>query len=76
MADTRRGERLSAAELAADAEGEIAAAVDAYLRLANGDVRLALAVSVADGIAVSKLVSTGYARWRQPKGRSSGRIRG
>lgn len=52
-----------------DTDRDLSAAMDAYLRLANGDVRLALAVSVADGLAVSKLVSTGFARWRQPTGR-------
>lgn len=48
------------------ADRDLKAAMDAYLKLANGDVRLALEVSVADGLAVSKLVSTGFARWRQP----------
>jgi hypothetical protein len=69
MAEVRRGETGSAAEPVREPDGEVAAAVDAYLKLANGDLRLALAVSVADGIAVSRLVSTGYARWRQPKRR-------
>jgi hypothetical protein len=72
MAELRRGETASESEGGRDPDGEVAAAVDAYLQLANGDVKLALAVSVADGIAVSKLVSTGYARWRQPKSRGRG----
>jgi hypothetical protein len=72
MAELRRGETTSESEGGRDPDGEVAAAVDAYLQLANGDVKLALAVSVADGIAVSKLVSTGYARWRQPKRRCRG----
>ena len=69
MAEMRDGGVACAAGPAREPDGEVAAAVDAYLKLANGDLRLALAVSVADGIAVSKLVSTGYARWRQPKRR-------
>lgn len=69
MVEVRRGGGAFAAEPAREPDGEVTAAVDAYLKLANGDLRLALAVSVADGIAVSKLVSTGYARWRQPKRR-------
>ncbi len=72
MAEIRRGEAASVSEGVRDPEGEVAAAIDAYLQLANGDLKLALAVSVADGIAVSKLVSTGYARWRQPKRRTRG----
>lgn len=71
MAEVRGAEAASGIEPAREPDGEVAAAVDAYLKLANGDVRLALAVSVADGIAVSRLVSTGYARWRQPKRRRS-----
>jgi hypothetical protein len=70
MAETRRDEVAAASELARDPDGEVTAAVDAYLKLARGDLRLALAVSVADGLAVSKLVSTGFARWRQPKRRA------
>jgi hypothetical protein len=66
MVEGRRGETSSGSEPSREPDGEVAAA---YLKLANGDVRLALAVSVADGIAVSRLVSTGYARWRQPKRR-------
>jgi hypothetical protein len=69
MAELRRGETGSATEAARESDGEVAATVDAYLKLANGDLRLALAVSVADAIAVSRLVSTGFARWRQPKAR-------
>ena len=69
MAELRRADTVSGAEISREPDGEVAAAIDAYLKLANGDVRLALAVSVADGIAVSRLVSTGYARWRQPKRR-------
>jgi hypothetical protein len=69
MVEVRRGETSSGSEPSREPDGEVAAAMDAYLKLANGDVRLALAVSVADGIAVSRLVSTGYARWRQPKRR-------
>jgi hypothetical protein len=72
MAEVQRGETAAVSEGGRDPEGEVAAAVDAYLRLANGDAKLALAVSVADGIAVSKLVSTGFARWRQPKRRTQG----
>ena len=70
MAEVRRERSAAVPELLRDPDGEVRAAVDAYLRLANGDVKLALAVSVADGIAVSKLVSTGFARWRQPTRRS------
>ena len=66
MSETLPERHASRAEPARSGNREVESAVDAYLRLANGDVRLALAVSVADGLAVSKLVSTGYARWRHP----------
>ncbi|NNM74609.1 hypothetical protein [Enterovirga aerilata] len=69
MAELRCGNVTHAAEGPRESDREVAAAIDAYLKLANGDLRLALAVSVADGIAVSKLVSTGFARWRQPRSR-------
>jgi hypothetical protein len=66
MAKLRRDSALGAGDEPREPDHEVAAAVDAYLKLTGGDVRQALAVSVADGIAVSKLMSTGYARWRQP----------
>ena len=69
MVEVRAGQTTSGPEPSREPDGEVAAAMDAYLKLANGDLRLALAVSVADGIAVSRLVSTGFARWRQPKRR-------
>ncbi len=52
---------------------ELADAIEAYLKITRGDVRQALALSVADAIAVTRLVSTGYARLRQPKRRWLGR---
>lgn len=69
MAKAGRDDMEDRADFGREPDREVAATVDAYLKLANGDVRLALAVSVADALAVSKLVSTGYARWRQPKRR-------
>lgn len=45
---------------------EVAASVEAYLKLANGDLRQALALAVTDAIETAKLVSAGFARWRQP----------
>ena len=58
-----------AASGAVRSDPELTEAVDAYLRLTRGDLREALALSVADAIAVARLVSTGYARLRQPKRR-------
>jgi hypothetical protein len=72
MTELGRQSGRSEPEPKRDQEGEVAAAMEEYLKLAHGDVRLALAVSVADGIAVSRLVSTGFARWRQPARRRPG----
>lgn len=45
---------------------EIEAIADQYVALTQGNLRLALAVSVADGIEATRLVSRGFARWGQP----------
>ena len=43
----------------------------AYLSQADGDVRAALLQAIADGRAVSAVVSRGFARWGQPESRST-----
>lgn len=63
---TGPGERGVAAVPAERGDPELAAAVSEYLRMTHGNVEQALAVAVADGLAVSRLVSTGFARLRQP----------
>ena len=49
-----------------EVDPDIEAIADAYVELAQGNVRLALCVSVADRIAAARLVSRGFARWGQP----------
>ena len=46
---------------------------EAYLSQADGDALAALLQAIADGRAVSALVSWGFARWGQPDERASGR---
>ena len=41
---------------------EVANAINAYMDRANGDMRLALAMSVADGVVASKLVAGSASR--------------
>jgi hypothetical protein len=41
---------------------EVAAAVQAYLKLGSGDPRRALGLAVCDAIDASRLVSRGFAR--------------
>jgi hypothetical protein len=48
---------------------------EAYLSQAEGDPVVALLQAIADGRAVSALVSRGFARWGQPEGRVNGRDR-
>jgi hypothetical protein len=47
--------------------------VEAYLSQAAGDPVAALLQAVADGRAVSALVSRGFARWGQPESRMAER---
>ncbi|MBM0206115.1 hypothetical protein JNW90_26175 [Micromonospora sp. STR1s_5] len=49
---------------------EVELAVQAYLKLGNGDPRQALALAVQDAISASQLVSRGFARWGQPDART------
>ena len=46
---------------------------EAYLSQADGDALTALLQAIADGRAVSALVSPGFARWGQPEQRVSRR---
>ena len=70
MLGAGRGEDSSGSQAALEGQRpEVAAAVEAYLRLGNGDLRQALALAVTDAIETAKLVSTGFARWRQPERR-------
>lgn len=59
-------ELLAVQEELSDVDPDIEAIAQAYVELAQGNVRLALCVSVADRIAASRLVSRGFARWGQP----------
>jgi hypothetical protein len=52
---------------------ELREIAEAYLNLAHGDPLAALLQAVADGRAVSALVSRGFARWGHPERRVSGR---
>lgn len=45
---------------------DVDAAMRDYLALTNGDVRQAFALAVTDAVEAAKLVSFGFARWRQP----------
>lgn len=49
-----------------EVDPEVEAIAQAYVEMAQGNVRLALSVSVADRIATARLVSRGFARWGQP----------
>jgi hypothetical protein len=54
-------------------DDELDQIAEVYLSQANGDARTALLRAIADGRAVSALVSRGFARWGEPEQRVSGR---
>jgi hypothetical protein len=66
MGDAGRGEVMSEASRPMEVRSEAEEVAEAYVRQARGDLRLALLDSVRDGMAVSALVSRGYARWGRP----------
>lgn len=67
MVGAGRGRALREDESAIERQNPaVAAAVQAYLSLASGDTRQALALAVKDAIDASQLVSRGFARWGEP----------
>jgi hypothetical protein len=70
MGDAGHGEIMSEARDARVLPSEAEEVAEAYVRHARGDLRLALLDAVRDGIAVSALVSRGYARWGRPDSRA------
>lgn len=59
-------EQLPVLAGASELDPEVEALAEAYVELAAGNVRLALAVSVADRLETARLVSRGFARWGRP----------
>lgn len=66
MHDAGRGPSLPEAEAVPAHPREVLALAAAYLDRAHGDARATLVEAVADGVAVTALVSRGFARWAPP----------